>query len=123
MSLVPSTTIAVPLPTTTTTVPVYVPPQVTSSSYPGNLEYPDNVSAAYPLQASGGVVSASATWSGAQKLEITITCKGTSASQSGASGLYVSANCAPGTVTITIAEGPDVQATVSYSLTVNHPSG
>jgi len=117
-----TTTTTAPSPPATTTT-VYVAPHVASQSYPGNLTYPDNISARYSETTTAGEVSGSATWSGTPDLTITVSCPGSpSASQTGTSGLYVSASSSGGTCDITIAEPSSEQATVSYTLSVQYPS-
>ena len=91
-----------------------------SSSQPGNLEYPDNVSATYPL-ASGGGVAASATWTGAPALELSVDCPGGQAVRTGPSGLTVSVAGPAGACTVTLAEPPGVEATVAYTLDLQYP--
>jgi hypothetical protein len=95
-------------------------------TYPGNLEYPDNVSATYQVTTSGAT-AATATWSGTPELVLSISCPGGQAQQSGTTGLSVSAparTSADGdeTCSITLSEPSSVEATVSYSLSVE-PAG
>jgi hypothetical protein len=107
-----------------TTVPTTAAPSAggadESSSQPGNLEYPDNVSAAYPLD-SGGGVAASATWTGAPVLELSVDCPGGRAGRTGASGLAVSVGGPAGACTVTLAEPAGVEATVAYTLVLQYP--
>ncbi|MDA8290634.1 MAG: hypothetical protein M0Z33_02990 [Actinomycetota bacterium] len=91
-------------------------------SWPGNLQYPDDVSAAFALRTSGGVVSATAAWSGAPELRISVVCAGGSRSATGTTGLYVSAVGEPGNCEVTIAEPVGTAAVVSYSLVAHYPA-
>ena len=117
----PTTT--APVPATTSTTAGYVAPHVTSKTYPGNLSYPDNVSARYSQATSAGQVSGSATWSGTAQLSITVACPGSApVQQTGTSGLYVSTESSSGTCTVTIAEPAGTQASVSYSISIFFPS-
>ena len=136
----PATTARAPAPATTTatapppqrpraTVPVArVPrttilvPAVASARWPGNFDYPEDVTASYTIRTSGGVVAATAAWSGTPALTIGVACRGSTRSASGDSGLYVAAVAAPGTCAITIGEPPGVEAVVSYSLVVHYPA-
>ncbi|MHB1975327.1 MAG: hypothetical protein ACYCR4_13765, partial [Acidimicrobiales bacterium] len=43
-------------------------PALVSTRWPGNFQYPDDVTATYAVDTSGGVVSATAAWSGASVL-------------------------------------------------------
>ena len=90
--------------------------------YPGvgNMVYP-TVSATYPA-ASGGVVTAEATWQGTASLELAISCPGgLSTTRSGPSGLSVSlddSGPSAGTCQVTLSLPPGVTATVSYTLSI-----
>ncbi|MHB1972864.1 MAG: hypothetical protein ACYCR4_01045, partial [Acidimicrobiales bacterium] len=84
--------------------------------------YPDDVTATYAVDTSGGVVSATAAWSGAAVLTIGVSCHGGARTSSGTTGLYVSAVGDPGTCSITITEPPGVAAVVSYSLVAHYPA-
>ena len=92
-------------------------------TYPGvgNIAYP-TVSATYPA-ASGGVVTAEATWEGTTTLEMSIACPGaTSVARTGPSGLSVSLDDqggAAGTCEVTLSLPPGVTATVSYTLSIS----
>ena len=97
-------------------------PAVVTVSWPGNLQYPDDVSAAFALRTSGGVVSATAAWSGAPELRISVVCAGGSRSATGTTGLYVSAVGEPGNCEVTIAEPVGTAAVVSYSLVAHYPA-
>lgn len=90
------------------------------SSQPGNLEFPDNVSATYPL-ASGGGVTASATWTGAPALELSVDCPGGQSGRTGPSGLAVSVAGPAGACTVTLAEPAGIEATVAYTLDLQYP--
>ncbi len=105
---------AVPAPTTTT------PPAVETESQPGNLEYPDNVSAQYPID-SGGGVSVVADFSGAPALDLSVSCPGGQADRDGASGVSVSVGGPAGPCTVEISEPSPQSAPVSYTLTVQYP--
>ena len=118
-TLAPSTTTtapAVPAPTTTTL------PAVETDSQPGNLEYPDNVSAQYPID-SGGGVSVVADFSGASALDLSVSCPGGQADRAGASGLSVSVGGPAGPCTVEVSEPSPQSAPVSYTLTVQYPPG
>jgi hypothetical protein len=95
---------------------------VVSRQWPGNFEYPDDVETTYTLRTSGGVVSATAAWSGTPELTISIRCQGGAQSASGSTGLYVSAVASPGTCAVTLAEPAQLEATVSYSLVAHYPA-
>ncbi len=122
---VPPTTASVrPRPTVPTTrvprVAVLVP-AVVSIRWPGNFDYPDDVTATYTVRTSGGVVAATAAWSGTPVLTIGVACPGSTRTASGDSGLYVAAVATPGTCAITIGEPPGAEAVVSYSLVAHYP--
>lgn len=102
--------------TTTTTVPV------TTDTDPGNLEYPDNVSAQYPVD-SGGGVSVVADFSGAPALDLSVTCPGGHTDRDGASGVSVTVGGPAGTCTVEVSEPTPQAAPVSYTLTVQYPGG
>ncbi len=97
----------------------------TTQSDPGYLTYPDDVSAGYPISTSSAV-KATATWSGAPDLSLSISCPGRKAQQSGTSGVSVSVPAATpsvggsGTCSVEIAEPTTTEATVSYSLTIHY---
>jgi len=92
---------------------------------PGNLVYPDNISASYPVPAGGGV-TATATWSGSPTLSLGLTCPSGHVARSGPSGLSISLPVpagAPGMCTVSISETPSLPGTVSYVLVIGTPSG
>ncbi len=95
---------------------------VVSQSWPGNLEYPDDVAATFALRTSGGVVSATAAWSGTPALSISVRCDGAGRTATGTTGLYVAAVAGPGTCAVTIAEPAGTEAVVSYSLVTHYPA-
>ncbi len=97
-------------------------PALVSARWPGNFQYPDDVAATYAVETSGGVVSATAAWSGAAVLTIGVSCHGGARTSSGTTGLYVSAVGDPGTCSITISEPPGVAAVVSYFLVAHYPA-
>ena len=97
-------------------------PALVSARWPGNFQYPDDVAATYAVETSGGVVSATAAWSGAAVLTIGVSCHGGALTSSGTTGLYVSAVGDPGTCSITISEPPGVAAVVSYFLVAHYPA-
>ncbi|MHB8221172.1 MAG: hypothetical protein ACYDHU_12765 [Acidimicrobiales bacterium] len=106
--------------TTPGTVPAVPAVATADRTDPGNLVYPDNISASYTAPAAGGV-TATATWSGSPTLSLTVTCPSGHASRSGPSGLSVSEPVpagAPGTCTVSLAETPSVPSTVSYLLAI-----
>ena len=116
--------------TTATTSPGGLPGAATADALTptpevGNLTYPGNVSALYTVPASG-LVTATATWSGAADLSLSIACPGRQTQQTGPTGLSVSvAGTTPeggstGTCAVTIAEPTGTEATVSYSLSVRY---
>jgi len=107
-------------PTTTPTTSTTTVPAVTVDSDPGNLEYPDNISAQYPVD-SGGGVSAVADFSGAAVLGLSVTCPGGRAQRDGASGVSVSIGGPAGTCTVDVAETTPQAAPVAYTLTVQYP--
>ncbi|MDA8359250.1 MAG: hypothetical protein M0Z95_23770 [Actinomycetota bacterium] len=114
-------TAAVPSPTTA----VSAAAAGTGQSDPGNLVYPENVSATYQAPASNGVV-ASADWTGSPVLTLTISCPTAHTSRSGPSGLSVSLPepaGAPGTCEVSVAETPSLPSTVSYLLTIGPTGG
>jgi hypothetical protein len=90
---------------------------VATQSDPGNLEYPDNVSAAYPVEAVTAGVSVTATWVGASALSLSVDCPDGTQSRSGPSGLTV-ASTGTGDCVVTLSEPPATNETVSYSLTI-----
>jgi hypothetical protein len=96
-------------------------PAVASTRWPGNFDYPDDVTATYTVRTSGGVVAATAAWSGTPVLTIGVACPGSTRTASGDSGLYVAAVATPGTCAITIGEPPGAEAVVSYSLVAHYP--
>ncbi len=110
-----TTSTTVPAPAGTTTVPA-----VTVDAQPGNLEYPDNISAQYPVD-SGGGASAVADFSGAAVLGLSVTCPGGQVQRDGASGVSVSVGGPAGTCTVDISETTPQAAPVSYTLTVQYP--
>lgn len=95
---------------------------VESQNWPGYLQYPDAVTSTYLVRTSGGVVSATAAWSGTPVLSIAVNCGTEERRASGTTGLYVAAVAAPGTCSITIAEPVSAQATVSYGLVAHYPA-
>ncbi|MDA8359010.1 MAG: hypothetical protein M0Z95_22540 [Actinomycetota bacterium] len=112
----------------TTAAPSSSPPQAAGTptetatrtrSDPGNLEYPDNISASYPVPAGAGV-TASATWSGVPELTLSIDCPTGHVSRTGSSGLSVSvpSGGGQGTCDVVIAETASASGTVSYSLDI-----
>jgi len=107
---------------TVASAPTYTPPHVANQSWPGNLSYPDDVSAQYPVATTGGEVSATATWSGTPTLVLEVSCAGGRQTQSGQSGLYVSLDAAAGSCAVTLSEPAGTQATVSYTLSSTYPS-
>jgi hypothetical protein len=116
-----TTTAAPPTTTTTTTLPPYTPDHVGTQSWPGNLDDP-YTSATYQVTTTGGVVSASAKWSGTPTLSLTVSCGSATQSKTAGSELYVSVNGPPGNCTIALAEPAGVEATVSYTLTATYPT-
>lgn len=116
-----TTTVATGTTVTTTTTTTGA---TTTHSNPGNLDYPDNTSAIYHV-ATDAAVTATATWSGAPTLSLSISCPDRQAQQSGPTGLSVSvpAQTPAGggdTCSVTIAEPTTSEATVSYSLAVQY---
>jgi hypothetical protein len=103
MSVVPNTTAT--------------PSAPAAQANPGNLESPDDVSAAYPYRATSAGVAANATWVGTPLLSLSIVCSGQEQSASGPSGLSLSLR-GSGTCVVTLAEPPSVAATVSYTLSI-----
>jgi hypothetical protein len=94
-----------------------------STTDPGYLDYPDDVSATYSLDAAGPVV-ATATWTGAADLTLSISCPGRQDQQTGPSGLSVSVGAATATAgsdscAVTIDEPAGTQATAAYSLAID----
>jgi hypothetical protein len=86
------------------------------------LAYPGDVSASYPVTASGRL-SASSTWTGTTDLTLSISCSGRQAQRTGTSGLSVAVGPAAAasdspTCEVVIAEPQGTEATVSYTLTV-----
>ena len=122
----PATTppVTAPPATTTTTAPTYVPPHIATQIEPGSFgSGPGVVSASYSVDTSGGVVSATGTWSGGNNLQLSVTCaSGGSSSQQGGTGLTVSATCNAGSVSLGFAEIPPDETNVSYNLDVSFPS-
>jgi len=92
-----------------------------SVTYPGNLEYPGNVSAQYSVQ-SGGGATVSASWSGTPSLTLSVNCTGGQQSRAGESPLNVSVAGTGGTCLFELAEPATAQATVSYVLDVQYPN-
>ena len=80
----------------------------------GWLSGPDSVSATYAFDAAAGrdVV---ATWSGAQRLALAVTCQGSPTTASGGSGLVLRA--VGGSCTVTLS-GPDDVATSTFEIAV-----
>ncbi len=119
----PSSTVPTPatgtVPPATTTPPTVAASANGTDTFPGNLEYPENISAQYPVTTGGGV-TATADWSGASDLTLAVACPGDQGSRNGPSGLSVSVGGSAGTCTVTLSEPSSVQATVSYSLTVQY---
>jgi hypothetical protein len=85
---------------------------------PGYLEYPDNVAATYQIATGPGLVRATASWTGAPSLTLSIDCAGDGESGTGASGLVVTAQSGGGTCSVTLALPQGVQATVPYTLDI-----
>jgi len=118
-----ATTTTAPRATTTTAPRATLPgPRIVSQEWPGNLQYPDDIEATFSLRTSGGVVSATAAWSGAPALAIAVRCAGGARSATGTTGLYVSAVALAGTCDITISEAAGDEAVVSYSLVTHYPA-
>jgi len=127
---VPTTPPATSLPATapqiatTTTAPAYVAPHIATQTDPGTFgSGPGVVSASYSVSTTGGVVSATGTWSGGNSLSLSVNCaSGGSSSQQGGTGFTVSATCNAGSATVDFAEIPPDQTNVSYSLSIAYPS-
>lgn len=119
---VSSTSTTAPPVATTVTVP-YKAPTIATTTEPGSFgASAEVVSASYPVTTSGGVVSVTGTWSGAVDLTLAVECGSTGPkSSTGPSGLSASATCPAGPATVDASEA--TTATVSYSLTIEYPSG
>lgn len=113
-------TTATPASVTSTPPPSFAPGHEQTTSWSGTLDDPFT-SANYPVTTEGGVVSATATWSGTPTLTLKVTCPGAKQTRRGTSGLYVSATATAGTCSIILAEPPGVGATVSFSLATTYP--
>jgi hypothetical protein len=119
-----SAPVTAPPAATTTTAPTYVAPHIATQTDPGTFgSGPGVVSASYSISTTGGVVSATGTWSGGNSLSLSVSCaSGGSSSQQGSTGITVSATCNPGSATVNFAEIPPDQTNVSYSLSIAYPS-
>ena len=96
-----------------------------TATYPGYLQYPDNVSAQYQVTATGAL-TVTATWSTTASLSLSVSCPGGSRAQTGSSGLSVSVSdpFGPGrsgsvSCGVELAEPSGEQTTISYSLAVH----
>lgn len=121
-----ATPTATTAPTTATTTTTAAASEVSTRFEIGNLTYPDNVTALYSFPGTGPL-EATATWSGASDLTLSVTCAGRTATRTGASGLSVSvaegSTGSTGTCTVSITEPTGVRSEVSYSLDVRDGPG
>jgi hypothetical protein len=99
-----------------------VGPSPKTQTDPGNLEYPDNVSAQYSFSAVASGLRASATFSGATALTLAIDCPDAQQSMTITNGSAVEV-AGSGACVITLSELTSDPATVSYSLSIGQLGG
>jgi len=93
----------------------------TELTYPGNLQYPDNVAVTLGFNTSPGAVTVTASWSTDVQLQLLVHCDGGAApSVEGGSGLSVDDQSAGGDCSATLAEPSGVQASLSYEIDVSY---
>jgi hypothetical protein len=103
--------------TPTTTVGTTAPAP-REQTFPGYLEYPDDISASYQATAGTSGLTASATWSGTPTLTLEVKCPGDDEAVTGPSGSSVTARSSGGVCTVSVALPSSVQATAPYTVTV-----
>ncbi|HVX20270.1 MAG TPA: hypothetical protein VHB02_02870 [Acidimicrobiales bacterium] len=114
-----------PVPTTTTTGAAGATSTTTTvpgQTFSGYLASPDDISASYDTTGSG-VVTATATWSGASTLTLSISCSDRTTNEMGPSGISISLPGGAGGDTacsVTLAEPPSAEGPVPYSLSITH---
>ncbi|HEY1733077.1 MAG TPA: hypothetical protein VGG23_01430 [Acidimicrobiales bacterium] len=86
---------------------------------PGNLQYPDDVSASYPFEAGAAAVEATVSWTTGTPLTLTIACGGQTQQVSGTAALSTSADFGPGSCLVTVAEAAPGGGPVAYTLTIS----
>lgn len=89
-------------------------PAIQPIAFTGWLSGPDSVAATYPFEAGIGRTVV-ATWSGAPRLDLVVTCQGASANTTGGSG--ITARAPGGSCTVTLS-GPADVATSTFEITV-----
>jgi len=105
-------------PTTTTSLPSSSPPPPLIT-YPGYLEYPDNVSATYGLMESTGTLEVSASWNTPDDLELSAQCgQGNPSTLTGPSGLATSVGSDGSTCRVVLSQLDGDRSTLSYQLSV-----
>jgi len=91
-----------------------------ASRWAGDLASPGVSSAEYHFTTVGGVVSATAAWSGDPTLQVVVACGGSASGVTGTSGLAVSVVAAPGPCTATVQEPPGDEGAVAYTVTARY---
>jgi hypothetical protein len=111
-------------PTTTTTT--ITTPVATTTTVPGNqdesgnLVFPYDLSDYYNIDTVGGIVQATATWSGTEQMTLTIACNQNQQSRTGTSGFTLAIETRSSICSVEIAVPPEVTATVSFQLNIQY---
>jgi len=112
----PTTTLAS---SSTTTAPASNGnPPSSAQTFSGYLSYPDNVESFLTLSARTGRITASATWSIAASLGLSIACSSSGQTIDGNSPLQVSAVAVNASCTIKLIEAVPVKEPIPYTLNV-----
>jgi len=90
---------------------------VSQETEQGYLQPPDDVSAVYPIQASGSL-SVSATWPTTTLLSLSVTCPDATQSDSGSAAVAITLPLANGDCQATLSEPSTEDATVAYVVTI-----
>ena len=96
------------------------PSALVASRWAGDLASPGVSSAVYRFTTVGGLVSATAAWSGDPVLQVVVACGDGSSRVTGSSGLAVSVVAAPGPCTATIEKPPGDGGAVAYTVTARY---
>jgi hypothetical protein len=93
----------------------------TNLTYPGNLQYPDNIAVTLGFSTSPGAVTVTASWNTDDQLQLQVHCDGSpEPSAEGGPGLSVDAQSAGGDCSATLAEPSGVEASLSYEIEVSY---
>jgi len=117
----PQTSTSVTPPTTyggQTTTTLVIQPQVTTETFPGYLNFPENIVSTIPLTSRNGPVTASATWNGGASMDLGIQCGSAQEQSSGTSTATVHLDNASAACIVTISEAIPIGVPVSYTVTV-----